>query len=117
MSAPMGDLVRCACCGREVEEARRCYASPTCYACLPPPEPLPVREVAARIRQPSKPVGSWTDQRRTEAQREAFRLAAEASVEAGEVLVLDFDDGAGEDVPVRPVAWDVIVSVSKPPAG
>lgn len=33
----------CRQCGkREVEEARRHYATPVCYACLPPPEPLPV---------------------------------------------------------------------------
>lgn len=34
-------------CGAEVPEARRrpAYAVPTCYACLPPPEPLPVAEL------------------------------------------------------------------------
>jgi hypothetical protein len=32
----------CRSCGEPVEPARRCYAIPTCYACLPPPEPLPV---------------------------------------------------------------------------
>lgn len=33
---------RCHGCGKPVEEARRCYAIPMCYACLPPPPPLPV---------------------------------------------------------------------------
>lgn len=32
----------CRTCGRPVEEPRRIYAIPTCYACLPPPEPLPI---------------------------------------------------------------------------
>lgn len=31
----------CVRCGRDVEETRRCYAIPHCYACLPPPPPLP----------------------------------------------------------------------------
>ena len=38
--------VPCKQCGAEVEEARRCYATPVCYACLPPPEPLEVLCVA-----------------------------------------------------------------------
>jgi hypothetical protein len=39
--------VICKQCGvREVEESRKCYATPVCYACLPPPNPLPVRQVA-----------------------------------------------------------------------
>ena len=39
-----GKPIMCRQCGeREVEEARRCYATPVCYACLPPPKPLPVR--------------------------------------------------------------------------
>lgn len=46
---PLGRLFRvstvrkpvpCARCARPVEEARRCYATPTCHACLPPPPPL-----------------------------------------------------------------------------
>ena len=32
----------CTECGKPVEEARRSYARPVCFACLPPPEPLPV---------------------------------------------------------------------------
>ena len=36
------ESIVCRQCGKEVEEARRCYAIPTCYACLPPPEPLPI---------------------------------------------------------------------------
>ena len=34
--------VGCATCGGRVEPERRCYAIPTCYRCLPPPEPLPI---------------------------------------------------------------------------
>lgn len=29
-------------CGNQVEPEREYYAIPTCYACLPPPEPLPI---------------------------------------------------------------------------
>ena len=29
-------------CGKVVEPERYCYAIPTCYACLPPPPPIPV---------------------------------------------------------------------------
>ena len=38
------DLARTICrkCGRTVEPERECYAIPTCFACLPPPPPLPV---------------------------------------------------------------------------
>ena len=32
----------CQLCGKPVEKARRWYALPTCYACLPPPESLKV---------------------------------------------------------------------------
>lgn len=32
---------RCAGCSRPIEEARRCYVHPICYACLPPPDPIP----------------------------------------------------------------------------
>lgn len=33
----------CKQCGKhEVEDERVCYATPVCYACLPPPSPLPV---------------------------------------------------------------------------
>ena len=32
----------CEQCGNRVPEARECYVHPTCYACLPPPEPLPI---------------------------------------------------------------------------
>lgn len=34
--------IPCESCGKPVEEPRECYAIPTCYACLPPPPPLPV---------------------------------------------------------------------------
>jgi len=33
----------CKQCGKhEVEDERVCYATPVCYACLPPPSPLPI---------------------------------------------------------------------------
>jgi hypothetical protein len=35
-------LPPCVQCGKTINEERRVYAIPTCYACLPPPEPLPV---------------------------------------------------------------------------
>jgi hypothetical protein len=34
----------CVRCGKRVEKVRECYALPTCYACLPPPEPLEIIE-------------------------------------------------------------------------
>lgn len=37
---------KCVGCKGPVEPARHEYVSPTCYRCLPPPEPLPVRAVA-----------------------------------------------------------------------
>lgn len=38
----------CRQCSRvEVEEARRCYATPVCFGCLPPPEPLPINYPAS----------------------------------------------------------------------
>ena len=43
----------CRQCGEPVEEARPCYAVPTCYACLPPPEPLPVLAVGPGKRAPA----------------------------------------------------------------
>lgn len=35
----------CRQCGRPIEEERRCYATPICCTCLPPPKPLPVAPV------------------------------------------------------------------------
>lgn len=35
----------CAECGGPVEEARHCYAIPTCYRCLPSPPPLPINRL------------------------------------------------------------------------
>jgi hypothetical protein len=32
--------IPCVYCDKPVEENRRCYAIPTCYACLPPPPPV-----------------------------------------------------------------------------
>ncbi len=37
-----GRWIRCPKCGRPTERERWCYATPLCYACLPPPEPLPI---------------------------------------------------------------------------
>lgn len=41
---PMTGAPRLLCkqCGGLAEEVRRCYATPVCFACLPPPKPLPV---------------------------------------------------------------------------
>jgi len=38
---------QCARCGKEVEEARRCYAIPHCFACVPPPPPLEIIQIGA----------------------------------------------------------------------
>ena len=34
-------VIACVECGLPVEQKRRGYVLPTCYACLPPPPPLP----------------------------------------------------------------------------
>jgi hypothetical protein len=39
-------FVACVSCGGRVPHPRLVYARPTCYACLPPPEPLPVARLA-----------------------------------------------------------------------
>jgi len=39
-----------------VEPERVGYAIPTCYACLPPPEPLPVRHRVGTLGNPYKAV-------------------------------------------------------------
>ena len=44
--------IACRSCGAPVEEARRCYAVPTCYTCLPPPPPLPVVGIRWRAGRP-----------------------------------------------------------------
>lgn len=50
--------VWCRTCGKPVEPERACFAIPTCYACLPPPQKLPTitaeefeAEGADRIRK------------------------------------------------------------------
>lgn len=52
-----GEAVPCVQCGRPVEEQRRppAYGHPTCYACLPPPEPLPVCPPVERPAPPAAP--------------------------------------------------------------
>ena len=47
-----GGWVRCRQCGKTVEKARECYATPVCYACMPPPNPMPVRPDAGRHEGP-----------------------------------------------------------------
>lgn len=42
------DPFACRRCGREVEPVRRCWANPTCEACLPPPPPLPVVYIGSK---------------------------------------------------------------------
>jgi hypothetical protein len=42
---PANEPLRCKQCGGVAEEARRCYATPVCFACLPPPAPLPVAKL------------------------------------------------------------------------
>lgn len=38
----------CRQCGSRVEKERADYATPMCFACLPPPRPLPVRRKCSR---------------------------------------------------------------------
>lgn len=51
----------CAACGKPVEKMRECFAIPTCYACLPPPPPLPYIGIKPRpaegdfVRIPGEP--------------------------------------------------------------
>jgi hypothetical protein len=45
----------CVECGQPVEEARECYALPTCFACLPPPDELPWRWSGAAAAEPAEP--------------------------------------------------------------
>jgi len=48
----------CKQCGKhEVEDERVCYATPVCYACLPPPSPLPVRVLKVLKPAPIKTDG------------------------------------------------------------
>jgi len=42
LAALKGKEISCVQCGKPVEKERHCYALPTCYACLPPPPPLPI---------------------------------------------------------------------------
>jgi hypothetical protein len=42
--------LRCKQCGGVVEEERRCYATPVCFACLPPPKPLPIAKFASAAK-------------------------------------------------------------------
>jgi hypothetical protein len=42
---PTKGVVLCTQCRQPVEYARECYFTPMCYACLPPPEPLPIAVV------------------------------------------------------------------------
>lgn len=53
----MTNLPEFACrrCGSEVEGARRCYAIPTCYACLTPPEPLAMCRHCVALLTPPPP--------------------------------------------------------------
>jgi hypothetical protein len=49
----------CVKCGKPVERERECYVSPTCYACLPPPEPLPIALNSRRYDPPLKNYMRW----------------------------------------------------------
>ena len=42
--------MNCRDCGNPVESLRECYVMPVCYACLPPPEPLPVNHLCSKER-------------------------------------------------------------------
>ena len=82
----------CVQCGNSVEEARRCYAHPTCFACLPPPAPLPVSDNLHYDKRTSKE-----------------RTPPESEVEAAEARKVLADeaklDSVGEQRLQRAVAW------------
>lgn len=42
--------IPCRQCGASVEPEREHYATPMCFACLPPPKPLPVRRLRNRAQ-------------------------------------------------------------------
>jgi hypothetical protein len=42
-------VIPCKQCGEPVEDVRRCYAVPMCYACLPPPPELPTIETPPEV--------------------------------------------------------------------
>lgn len=72
--------IRCVKCNLFVEESREVYAIPTCYACLPPPEPLPIAKM-------NKPV-----------------ISSEIKVK-DQVYVL-LSDGEGSHIESKTLAWD-----------
>jgi hypothetical protein len=45
----------CRQCGAPVESERECYATPVCFACLPPPPPIPVRPWGADRKKGGEP--------------------------------------------------------------
>jgi hypothetical protein len=49
----LDSFVRCRQCGKPVEKVRECYATPVCYACLPPPPPLPRIHTPNALGSPS----------------------------------------------------------------
>jgi len=79
---------QCAVCGRPVEEARRCYAIPHCYGCLPPPPPLQVVQV-----------GEHDFRMSTQADRQVYEAARHEAVRTG-APPHPFGDGKPLDVAV-----------------
>jgi hypothetical protein len=75
----------CVQCGGPVEPERHCYAHPTCYRCLPPPEPLPINLPASM--RPVAPAPDYAIEREPEKcsceESEALRESvAQAEVDA-----------------------------------
>jgi len=55
-------MTTCKQCGkREVEPQRECYATPVCYACLPPPEPLPIVRHKVKVKSHESMWQFWLD--------------------------------------------------------
>lgn len=89
----------CASCGKMVEAVRRCYAVPTCYACLPPPRAMEVfvpenalrviLPLPAKALHPNARVHWRVKHKATkEARRKAFFAGWEALVKMGKPCAL-----------------------------
>jgi hypothetical protein len=113
VAAPRVEPLRCRQCGGVAEEARRCYATPVCYACLPPPKPLPIAPLRSTPAAPAVAAPAHFDTcpaapgecdqclREFRQRREATeaRLVAEGRLPAAPPLPLDALHAEGEVPP------------------
>lgn len=71
--------VKCVKCDSLVEEARLFYAIPTCYACLPPPEPLPINKMKSIVS---------------------------SEIKIGQQVYILSSEGDGSNIQPRTLVWD-----------